>query len=96
VENRETNGANNQPADLTLEKVWASLVESIPEFVKTVIAFAKEIPGLNELNQKDFATIINNKLFDFFIISNSILFINGDSYLYLPNNIRYTSTRQLN
>lgn len=77
-------------SDLTVEKVWSSLVESIPNFVKTVIAFAKEIPGLNELNQKDFATIINNKLFDFFIISNSILFINGDSFLYLPGNIRYT------
>lgn len=91
TENPEMSAASSQQqADLTLEKVWSSLVESIPEFVKTVIAFAKEIPGLNELNQKDFATIINNKLFDFFIISNSILFINGDSYLYLPHNIRYT------
>lgn len=82
--------SSGQQADLTIEKVWSSLVESIPGFVKTVIAFAKEVPGFNDLNQRDFANIINNKLFDFFIISNAILFINGESYLYLPGNIRYT------
>lgn len=76
--------------DMELEKVWNSLVESIPEFVKLVIKFSKQVPGLNEINESDFATIINNKLFDFFIITNSSLFIDGESYLYLPNNIQYT------
>lgn len=66
------------------------MVESIPEFVKRVVAFGKEIPGLNDLNQTDFATIINAKLFDFFIVSNALLFIAGESYLYLPHEIRYS------
>lgn len=79
----------NSP-DTTLEKVRANLIQSIPGFVKSVILFAKEVPGLNELNETDFATIINNKLFDFFVIMNSILFINGESYLYLPNNVHYS------
>lgn len=76
--------------ELTLDQVWSSMVESIPEFVKRVVAFGKEIPGLNDLNQTDFATIINTKLFDFFIVSNALLFIAGDSYLYLPHEIRYS------
>nr|ASL70503.1 nuclear receptor [Brachionus rotundiformis] len=80
---------NNSP-DLTLDQVWSSLVQSIPEFVKSVILFFKEVPGLNEINESDFANILNNKLFDFFVIMNSILFIKGESYLHLPNNIHYT------
>lgn len=79
----------NSP-ELTLDQVWSSLVQSIPEFVKSVILFFKEVPGLNEINESDFANILNNKLFDFFVIMNSILFIKGESYLHLPNNIHYT------
>nr|ASL70537.1 nuclear receptor [Brachionus calyciflorus] len=80
---------DNSP-DLTLDQVWSSLVQSIPEFVKSVILYFKEVPGLNEINESDFANILNNKLFDFFIIMNSILFIKGESFLHLPNNIHYT------
>ncbi|RNA00497.1 nuclear receptor subfamily 1 group D member 2, partial [Brachionus plicatilis] len=80
----------NNSAELTLDQVWSSLVQSIPEFVKSVILFFKEVPGLNEINESDFANILNNKLFDFFVIMNSILFIKGESYLHLPNNIHYT------
>lgn len=58
--------------------------------MKTVILFAKEIPGLNELSSHDFATIINNKLFDYFIIMNSVLFINGESYLFIKEDLQYT------
>nr|ASL70614.1 nuclear receptor [Brachionus koreanus] len=80
----------NNSADLTLDQVWSSLVQSIPEFVKSVILFFKEVPGLNEINEGDFANILNSKLFDFFVVMNSILFIKGESYLHLPNNIHYT------
>lgn len=53
----------------TIQLVWAGLVESIPQVVKSLIMFAKEIPGLNELSNDDFAVIVNNRLFDFFMVS---------------------------
>jgi hypothetical protein len=76
--------------DASIEHVWNSLVESIPAFVRLVISFAKEVPGLNEVSSHDFAIIINNKLFDFYIITHSMLFINGESYMLLHNGIQYT------
>lgn len=76
--------------DSTIKKVWEGLLESIPQVVKSLIAFAREIPGLNELNPDDFNLIINNKIFDFFILRNAPLFINGESFMVLPNEIQYT------
>ena len=76
--------------DATIKEVWEGLLESIPQVVKNLIAFAREIPGLNELSQVDFNLIINNKVFDFFILRHAPLFINGESFMMLPNNIQYT------
>ncbi len=76
--------------DCSLKEIWNALIESIPEFVKSVILFAREIPGLNEISNNDFSIIINNRLFDFYIIMNSVLFINGESYMYLKDDIVYT------
>lgn len=56
--------------DITIQTVWMGLVESIPQVVKSMIVFAKEIPGIKELkNTGDFAIMINNRLFDYFIVS---------------------------
>ncbi len=76
--------------DANLRDVWDGLLESIPQCVKCLISFAKEIPGLNEISQKDLTLIINNKLFDYFMIKHAPLFINNESFCMLPNNIQYT------
>jgi hypothetical protein len=76
--------------DVSLHEVWNSLLESIPQIVKNFISFAKEVPGLNELGSKDFTTIVNNRLFDYFIIKHAPLFIDGESFMMLPNNIQYS------
>lgn len=76
--------------DATITEVWDGLLESIPHCVKCLITLVREIPGLNEISQKDLTTIINNRLFDYFIIKHSALFINGESFMMLPNNIQYT------
>jgi len=33
---------------------------------------------------------MNNKVFDFFLLRNAPLFINGESFMMLPNDIQYT------
>nr|ASL70502.1 nuclear receptor [Brachionus rotundiformis] len=73
-----------------LKQVWDGLLESIPAQVKNLITMCKEIPGLNELCQNDLTNLVNNRLFDYFLIKHSPLFINGESYLMLPNMIQYT------
>jgi hypothetical protein len=72
------------------DDVVNSIFESMPLVVESAIKFGKEVPGLNELNSKDFANIVNLKIFDFFMIINSILFINDESYLSLLNGYMYT------
>ena len=84
---REKIEKNNliNPSDLV-----NNLLSAMPVALQEAIKFGKEIPGLNELNASDFAEIINTKIFDFFMIVNSVMFINGESYLYLPNDMMYT------
>ena len=74
----------------TKSEIWDGLLESIPQIVRSLTLFARQIPGLNEIGQKDFYALINHKIFDYFILRNSQLFIYGESYMLLPNNIQYT------
>lgn len=76
--------------DHTLEDIWDLLLKSIPLNVRACISFAKEIPGLNSLNQHDFVKLVNNRLFDFFLIKHARLFIRDQSYLVFTNKVYYT------
>jgi hypothetical protein len=76
--------------DADLKQIWKSLMDSIPLNVKNFVTFAKQIPGLNELSNQDLNFIINNRLFDYFIIKHAPLFINGESYMLLPNSFQYS------
>lgn len=74
----------------TLELIWNGLIESLPEYVQSTFYFCKEMPGINELTQNDFSAILNNKLFEMFIIIHSKYFIDGESYLRLSNDVHYS------
>ncbi|RMZ98622.1 nuclear receptor subfamily 1 group D member 1-like, partial [Brachionus plicatilis] len=81
--------------DANVKQVWDGLLESIPAQVKSLIGICRDTPGLNELAQKDLTNLVNNRLFDYFLLKHSPLFINGESYLMLPNMIQYTRTWML-
>lgn len=66
------------------------MIESLPEYVQSTFYFCKEMPGINELTQNDFSAILNNKLFEMFIIIHSKYFIDGESYLRLSNDVHYS------
>jgi hypothetical protein len=87
-----TSDSDNHDSDhqLTLTDIWDGLLESIPLLVKELISMVKQLPGLNELQPSDLMCIINNRLIDFYLLKVSPFHINGDSYMELPNNIRYS------
>jgi len=74
----------------TTKTIWDGLISSLPEYVMQTFYFCKELPGINELDQKDFSAILNNKLYEIFILVHSKFFINGESYLRLSNNVHYS------
>lgn len=74
----------------TFDLIWDGLINSLPQYVQSTFFYCKEMPGINELEPKDFAAILNNKLFEIFIIIHSKFFINGESYLRLSNNVHYS------
>ena len=53
-----------------IKTVSSGLTQTVPQIVKSMIKYVKNIPGLKEFeNTDDFKIIINNHLFDYFIVS---------------------------
>ncbi|CAF1006532.1 unnamed protein product [Rotaria magnacalcarata] len=74
----------------SLQDVWAGLTDAIPFHVKNLIAFAREMSAINEIHSDDFHKIMNNRLFDFWLIKHAPLIGNNESYMMLPNGLQYT------
>jgi hypothetical protein len=70
--------------------IITALLRILPNALQLAVGFGKHLPGLNELNAADFSLIIEKKIFDYFMISNSILFIDGESYMYITEDVVYT------
>ncbi|CAF3489199.1 unnamed protein product [Rotaria socialis] len=76
--------------DPTYEEMWNGVQASIAAHVNELLAFAQQMPGLNELNQSDFAKILNIRIYDFWMILNYLLFYNGETYIMTPDGLQYT------
>jgi hypothetical protein len=74
----------------SLQDIWAGLTDAIPFHVKNLIAFAREMPAINEIDAENFHKIMNNRLFDFWLIKHAPLIRNNESYMMLPNGLQYT------
>ncbi|CAF1201426.1 unnamed protein product [Adineta steineri] len=74
----------------SLHDIWAGLTDAIPFHVKNLITFAREMPAVNEIDGDDFHKIMNNRLFDFWLIKHAPLILNNESYMMLPNGLQYT------
>ena len=76
-----------------VEYVLKRLVDALPASLHQSIRFGRDVPGLDKLGSADFATIVNTKIFDYYMIVHSSLFINEESYLYIDNQLIYTRHR---
>ncbi|CAF0780696.1 unnamed protein product [Adineta ricciae] len=74
----------------SLQDIWAGLTDAIPFHVKNLITFAREMPAVNEIDADDFHKIMNNRLFDFWLIKHAPLICHNESYMMLPNGLQYT------
>jgi hypothetical protein len=56
-------------SEINIQIVWKEIVRGIKETIKSFMNYAKEIPGLNEIeNSYDFKVIITSRLFDYLIV----------------------------
>ncbi|CAF1161154.1 unnamed protein product [Adineta ricciae] len=74
----------------SLQDVLTGLTDAIPFHVKNLITFARQMPAINEIDQDDFHKIMNNRLFDFWMIKHAPLYCQNESYIMLPNGLQYT------
>ncbi|CAF1111604.1 unnamed protein product [Rotaria sordida] len=74
----------------TLEQIWMGIKASIPKDITELVDFAKNVPGLNELNVNDFTRILNNRAFEFWTIMHYPLFYKNESYIMTATGLHYT------
>ncbi|CAF0817865.1 unnamed protein product [Rotaria sp. Silwood1] len=77
-------------ANATLKEMWLGVQATIPEDITELVDFAKDVPGLNELNVNDFTRILNNRAFEFWTIMHYPLFYKNESYIMTKNGLHYT------
>ncbi len=77
---------NAQDASLVLKE----LLSAMPYGLEMAVKFGKETPGMSQLNSSDYSKIIHAKHYDYFMIISSMLFIDGESYMFLTENAAYT------
>jgi hypothetical protein len=90
LSNKSDNNLKPVGHDADLNEVCFGLTESARLIVRDLIKFSKMVPGLDRVTENDFKTIINEKLFYYALIKNSKLIVDGESYIFLPNNIQYS------
>ena len=76
--------------DAQVHEIWQGLLESIRLVSKVLVRYAKEMPGFAQLSKRDFDKMTNKRLYDYILIKNAFLFIDGEYYWQLPNGIQYS------
>ncbi|UJR36171.1 hypothetical protein I4U23_028905 [Adineta vaga] len=77
-------------SNATVNQIWEGIQQSISIDVTLMLNFARDMPGFNELNTHDFTYILNNRIFDFYMIYNYPLFYKNESYIMTVNGLHYT------
>ena len=75
--------------------MWRALLTSISKVQKNLIVLAREVPGIADLSETDFNTLINRKSFEYYLICNAPLFINNECFVSLSDEVRYTRKRMI-
>ena len=90
VEDADEEATSKEPA--ALDQIWSGLVQSIHEFIEKMMRFVKDLPGFNNgsiVGQEDLNRLVNQKLFDLFIVVNASQFANGECLIRLNNGLQY-------
>ncbi|CAF1042318.1 unnamed protein product [Adineta steineri] len=74
----------------TSKQMWKDVHASISQDVNKLLDFAKNTPGLNELNVDDLSRILNNRIFEFWIMYHYPLFYQNETYIMTINGLHYT------
>ncbi|CAF1226885.1 unnamed protein product [Rotaria magnacalcarata] len=88
--------SNYYSHNVTIEQIWMDDQAVIPIDTAQLFDFAKDIPGLHELNDKDFKQILYNRTFEFWMIIYYPLFYQNESYIITTNGLhlnRYFMTQ---
>ncbi|CAF2851584.1 unnamed protein product [Rotaria sp. Silwood2] len=77
-------------SNITYEQMWNDVQVGIAVHINEIIGFVQDTPGLNELNLIDLIQVLNNRVFDFWIVLNYPLFYKNETYIMTPNGLQYT------
>ncbi|CAL1535957.1 unnamed protein product [Lymnaea stagnalis] len=88
--------ANNKPLPIHpltpegKEVVYSLLITSIPQINKSIIGLCQDVPGFATLAKKDKELLIKRGYYDIWMLTNSKMFHDNESYLQLSDGTFYT------
>ncbi len=87
--NKEINDDNEEESGVSVKEVWTGIIHNITLFINDVFAYGRTLPGISHLPPKCFASLINRKFYEIYLLRICSLFINNELYYFLPNGIHY-------
>ena len=75
-------------SNVTAEIFSKELLKRVFKFTKDLSRFAKILPGLDVLDDEDFASIIKSEIYVLFLMINSKYFVDEDCFIILDNNLQ--------
>lgn len=76
--------------DAPEKEVYDAYMEDMQNHAQIFVSFVKNLPGFNNICQKDLTSIINGNLPNLLGFKITKLYINGESYFCMKNNLQLT------
>ena len=76
--------------DATTQEIWIGQIESMLAAIKVFTNYSKALPGFSNILHSDFPRMLKKRIYDYNVLKNASLFIDGEYYWCLPNGIHYS------
>ncbi|XP_012945409.1 uncharacterized protein LOC106013656, partial [Aplysia californica] len=71
-------------------KVYEMIIRTIPDINKSIIGFCNDVPGFSSLCKSDGETLVKRAYYDIWMVTNSRMFRDGESYLMFNDGTVYS------
>lgn len=74
--------------DLPIEVLWSAFCKLVADFTRTLVQTIRQLPGFDKFDTNDVSVLINEGLFGAYGLSVAKLFINGNFYVMIGDDIQ--------
>ena len=76
--------------DAATNEIWYGTMQSMVDLANNFFAYVRHLPGFSRLTKRDLSTMAKTRIYEFPLLRNAVIFIDGEHYWRFCNGIVYT------